>query len=149
MRVFFGYSCVTPQIQLKERTMMADVAQQQGEGVPPQGQLMQMSMGFMISGLLRTAAELRLADHLAAGPKTAGELANVTGMHAPSLYRLLRTLSAHGLFAEDGEGRFALTPLGEPLRTGVPGSIWTSVMIVTGEFFAGPFSNLKYLVETG
>jgi hypothetical protein len=128
---------------------MADVAQQQGDGVPPQAQLMQMSMGFMISGLLGTAAELKLADHLAAGPKTAEELAKDTGTHAPSLYRVMRTLSAHGVFAEDGEKRFALTPLGEPLRTDVPGSIWSSLMIITGGLFAKPFANLKYSVETG
>jgi hypothetical protein len=128
---------------------MADLAQQQGEGIPPQAQLMQMSMGFMISGLLGTAVELKLADHLAAGPKTAEELAKDTGTHAPSLYRMMRTLSAHGVFAEDDEKRFTLTPLGEPLRTDVPGSIWSSLMIVTGGLFAKPFANLKYSVETG
>ena len=128
--------------------MMADAAQQ-GEGVPPQAQLMQMAMGFMISDLLGTAVKLKLADYLADGPKTAEELAGPTGTHAPTLYRFLRTLSAHGLFAEDGERRFALTALSGPLRTGVPGSVMTSVKMITGDYFKRPFGSLMYSVQTG
>ena len=82
---------------------MAEDVRAHVDGVPPQSQLMQMAMGFMMSDLLGTAVNLKLADHLADGPKTAEELAGPTGTHAPALYRLLRTLSAHGLFAEDGE----------------------------------------------
>ena len=110
---------------------------------------MQMAMGFMMSDLLGTAVKLGLADHLADGPKTAEELAGPTGTHAPSLYRLLRTLSSHGLFAEDGERRFGLTALSEPLRTGVPGSVMTSVKMITGDYFMRPFANLTYSVQTG
>jgi hypothetical protein len=39
--------------------------------------------------VLYTAATLRLADHLADGPLTAGRLAAPAGTHAPSLYGLL------------------------------------------------------------
>ncbi|MGA8705473.1 MAG: hypothetical protein WB646_00645 [Steroidobacteraceae bacterium] len=60
-----------------------------GQLPPPQVQLMQMAMGFSAPFLLRAAAELRLADHLANGPKTAGEISAITGTHAPALYRLL------------------------------------------------------------
>jgi O-methyltransferase domain/Dimerisation domain len=128
---------------------MADEVRPHGDGVPPQAQLMQMAMGFMMSDLLGTAVKLKLADHLADGPKTAEELAGPTGTHAPSLYRFLRTLSAHGLFAEDGERRFALTTLSEPLRTGVPGSVMTSVKMITGDLFQRTFANLTYSVQTG
>ena len=128
---------------------MADEVRPHGDGVPPQAQLMQMAMGFMMSDLLGTAVKLKLADHLADGPKTAEELAGPTGTHAPSLYRLLRTLSSHGLFAEDGERRFALTALSEPLRTGAPGSVKTSVQMITGDLFQRTFANLTYSVQTG
>src|SRR5262249_19997119 len=43
--------------------------------------------------------------------------------HAPSLYRVLRTLASVGVFVERAEGRFALTPMGEYLRTGIPESL--------------------------
>ncbi len=128
---------------------MAEEVRAHADGVPPQAQLMQMAMGFMMSDLLGTAVKLKLADHLAGGPKTAEELAGPTGTHAPSLYRLLRTLSSHGLFAEDGERRFGLTALSEPLRTGVPGSVMTSVEMITGDYFMRPFANLLYSVQTG
>ncbi len=46
-------------------------------------------------------------------------------------------------------GRFALTALSEPLRTGVPGSVKTSVQMITGDYFMRPFANLTYSVQTG
>ena len=40
----------------------------------------------------------------------------------PSLYRLMRTLANLGILTEDVTRCFALTPLGEALKTGAPGS---------------------------
>lgn len=39
-----------------------------------------------------------------------------------ALSRLLRTLASLGVFAEDGDGTFALTPLGGTLVSDAPGS---------------------------
>jgi hypothetical protein len=72
---------------------------------------------------IHVAAELGIADLVAGGPKTATELAALTNTHADSLYRVLRALASVGVFAEDGEGRFALTPLAETLRSDVPASM--------------------------
>jgi hypothetical protein len=119
------------------------------EGVPAQAQLMQMAMAFVPSILLGLAARLKLADLVADGPKTAEVLAEATGTFAPALYRFLRTLSAHGLFVEDEERRFGLTELSEPLRTGVPGSVQTSVVMITGDYFMQSFGHLLYSVQTG
>jgi hypothetical protein len=52
---------------------------------PPQAQLMQMAMGFMVPLLLRAAAQSCLADHPADGPKTAAELAVATNAHVPAM----------------------------------------------------------------
>ena len=87
---------------------------------------MQMSMGFTVPFLLRTAAQLCLAEHLGDGPKTAEQLTVITGTHAPALRRLLRTLSCIGVFSEDESDRFSLNPLAEPLLSGTPGSVRTS-----------------------
>ena len=116
---------------------------------PPQAVLMQMSMGYAVPFLLRTAAQLSLADHLADGPRTAAELAAATSTHAPSLYRLLRTLASVGIFSEDESHRFSLTPLAEPLRSGIPGSVRTSILSITGDLFVVPWSKLLYPVQTG
>jgi hypothetical protein len=111
--------------------------------------LMQMSTGYAVPFLLRTAAQLCLADHLADGAKTAGQLAAATHTHAPSLYRLLRALACNGVFFEDESHRFSLTPLAEPLRSNVPGSVRTSILSITGDPFIIPWSKLLYSVEMG
>ena len=75
---------------------------------PPQAQLLQMATARWISHIAYVAAKLSLADHLANGPKGADELAGETGTHAPSLYRLMRTLASVGILTEDASRRFAL-----------------------------------------
>jgi hypothetical protein len=128
---------------------MLETAPAQLEVLSPQAQLLQMAWSHQISSLVRVAAELKLADHLADGPRTADELAPVTSTHAPSLYRVMRTLASMGLFTEDEKRRFSLTSLGEPLRSGTPGSIRSSVLIMTGDMFSKPLAQLLYSVQTG
>ncbi len=110
---------------------------------------MQMSAGYSAAFMLRAAAQARIADHLAGGPKTAEQLAAETGTHAPALYRLLRSLAGLGIFSEDESRRFSLTALGEPLRSDVPGSVRTSILSLTGDLFIIPWSKLLYSVKTG
>jgi hypothetical protein len=81
-----------------------------------------MINGFWVSQALYVAATLGLADLLRDGRKTADELANAVSAHPPTLRRLLRVLASVGVFAEDTDGRFELTPLAEYLRTDAPGS---------------------------
>lgn len=116
---------------------------------PPQAQLMHMATGFTAAFLLRAAAHLRVADFVAGGPKTADQLAALTDTHAASLYRLLRSLAAMGIFSEDEGHRFSLTPLAEPLRSDVPGSVRTSILSITGPLFVIPWSKILYSVKTG
>ena len=63
------------------------------------------------------AAELGLADLLAEGPKSAGQIAEQCGARQDILVRLLRALAGVGVFQETSPGRFGLTPLGECLRS--------------------------------
>jgi len=117
--------------------------------ISPQAQLIEMARGHQVSSMLRVAAQLKLADLLSEGPRTTEELAQSTATHAPSLYRFLRTAASLGLFTEDAEHRFSLAPLAEPLRSGVPGSVRTTILSLTGDLFLRPFSNLLYSVQTG
>jgi hypothetical protein len=113
--------------------------------------VMGMALGYLVSRSLHVATELGIADILKDGPKSIAALATATGAHRQSLYRLLRTLAAQGVFAEDGEGRFMLTPAaallqGDVMRDGVllcgevtgDGSWWNAVgalrhSVMTGE----------------
>ena len=65
--------------------------------------------GFSITRAIAVAAELGIADRLADGPRTAAELARECGVLEHPLYRMLRALAGEGVFAEDKDGRFALT----------------------------------------
>ena len=63
------------------------------------------------------AAKFGIADLLRDGPRSPEDLAAASGTMPGPLRRLLRALAGSGIFAEDAEGRFALTPLAEPLRS--------------------------------
>lgn len=59
--------------------------------------------------VIHVAAQLRLADLLAAGPQSVEVLAKTTGTHSQSLARLLRFLAALGIVAQEADGRVRLT----------------------------------------
>jgi len=122
---------------------------QQPAPQPPQVALIQMILGRWVTHMIYAAAKLSLADHLADGPLPPAELAAHTGMHAPSLYRLLRALASVGIFAEDAQGRFANTPLSEPLRSGVPGSLRGVAILFGTDFNVRAWADLMRSLETG
>jgi len=121
---------------------------EQPTSLPPNIVLMQMMMGYYLSRSLYVAATLGLADLIAGGTRGAGELAVATDTHAPSLRRLLRWLASNGIFVEDEGGDFTLTPLGECLRAGVPGSMRAAVLLFTGRT-QDVWQELLYSVRTG
>ena len=112
--------------------------------------LYQLSIGHYVSRALHVAAHLGLADQLAAGPRSADDLAAATGTHPSSLKRVLRLLaSATGIVAEREDGRFALEPIGELLREDVPGSMRAMVMLFTGSRIQDSWKELEWCVQTG
>jgi hypothetical protein len=115
----------------------------------PQSQLNRMAMAYGISRLLRVAVELNLADHVAGGHNTAEDLSRITGTHAASLYRVMRALANQGIFNEDTAQCFSLTPLGEALKTDAPGSVRSSVLMLTGDLLSKAMDQLLYSVQTG
>ena len=119
------------------------------ETAPPHAQLVQMAMAHWVSHIVYVAAKLGLADHLANGPKSAHDLAGPTETHAPSLYRLMRTLANLGILTEDVTQCFALTPLGDALKTGAPGSARASILTIASDWWVRGFGHLPYSVETG
>ncbi len=119
------------------------------QALPPHAQLIQMGTASWISAIVYAAAKLGIADHLAAGPRSAVELAGTTRTHAPSLYRLMRTLAGLGILTERDGQRFALTPLGEALKAGAPGSARATLMAFCGPAFWHSWEEILYSLETG
>jgi O-methyltransferase domain len=126
--------------------MPTDTARSQS---PPDAVLMQLLVGKCISMAISVVAKLRVADHLADGPKSLADLAAQTETHAPSLFRVLRALSSVGVFAEQADGRFALTPTGEYLRTGVKGSLRGLADIWGSDWTWRPWGHMLDTVRTG
>lgn len=78
-------------------------------------QMNQLIRGYWTTQAIFVAAELSIADMLASGPKHPEELGKEAGVKGDMLYRVLRALASIGIFAEDADGRFMLTPLAETL----------------------------------
>jgi len=108
-----------------------------------------MGTAYWVSRMVYAAAKLGIADHLAEGPKSAAELAGPTHTHAPSLHRLMRALAGLGVLSENANHRFALTPLGEALKTGAPGSARATILALAGDWWWRGWEQFDYCVETG
>lgn len=111
--------------------------------------LLQMITGHYVARGIYVAAKLKLADHIARGSATSEELGRATKTDAPSLYRLLRALASIGIFEEQSDKRFALTPMAEFLRGDVPGSLNAFAIMVGEEHHWNGWEGLRYSVETG
>src|SRR5205807_145974 len=90
--------------------------------------------GAWISRVVQVAAELDLADLLQDGPKTLSLLAELTHTHPPSLLRLLRTLTALGIFAEREGQVFVQTELSRRLCRDAPGSLYHFALMLGAEW---------------
>ncbi|GAA4061055.1 methyltransferase [Actinomadura miaoliensis] len=118
-------------------------------GGSPELELAGHALAYLRSVAVHAVARLRVADHLAGGPRTAAELAELTGTDAPYLERVLHFMASLGLFAVESDGRFRLTPRGEPLRSDVPNSMRASVLTFTDEAFWAAFGRLVDAVRLG
>jgi Transcriptional regulator len=117
--------------------------------MPPQAILTQMAMGFIVSQAISVAAKLYIADHLKDGGKTVSELAELTGAHEPSLYRLLRALTSVGVFRRDADGRYRNSTLSEFLRSDHPESVRAAAHMICDREHWQAHGNMLESVRTG
>jgi len=82
----------------------------------PEGRIWDLMRGALATRALAIAADLRIADALAEGPRPVDELAREVGADPGTLQRLLRALASDGVFAEDEPGLFRNTEASEVLR---------------------------------
>ncbi len=128
---------------------MSNNNQNNAAQMSPMETMLQMMSGLWVSRGIYVAAKLGIADYLRHDAKTAEELAALTNAHADSLYRILRMLAMLGIFHQDGENRFGLTPLSETLLSDAPLSLRESAIIEMGEVHYEAWGNLLHTVETG
>ncbi|TME40413.1 MAG: methyltransferase [Chloroflexi bacterium] len=88
----------------------------------PEDRAYQLVNGFRAAQVVGGAVRLGIPDHLATGPMSVDGLSMETKIEAGRLRRLLRGLVALGVVAEQNDGRFSNTEVGELFREGVPGT---------------------------
>jgi hypothetical protein len=115
----------------------------------PSATMLQIMTGFRVSRVTYVAAKLGIADLLKDGPKSSEELAQLTDTHGPSLYRVMRALVSVGVFGQDEQGRFTLTPVATTLRSDVPNSLRALAIINLGEERYRAWGDLMHSVQTG
>jgi hypothetical protein len=111
--------------------------------------LHELVKGAFVSQAISVFARLGIADTLATGARDAEEIAEAVGAHGPALYRLLRALGDVGVIAELENRRFALTPLGEMLRSDIPGSLRAMMTLVGLPLHRDPWTDLYETIQTG
>ena len=131
---------------LQERTA---ATQPQTVAPSPSEVMLRTISGFWVARAIHIVAELGIADLVAHDAKTAEELAKATSTHPEALYRVLRALASLGIFVEDGQQRFGLTPLARTLQTDAPGSLRFLALLVGGEEQYESWGELSYSVQTG
>jgi hypothetical protein len=109
---------------------------------------MQLASGAWVTQMIHVAAELGVADHMAAGVRPVEELAEACGAKTDGLFRLLRGLASLGIFQETAPRSFALTPLAELLRSDHPQSMRMVGRLMGDEHYLG-WADLLHSVRTG
>jgi hypothetical protein len=120
-----------------------------GDALPPSFQMLRIMMGHWVAQIAATVARFELPDHLAQGPRAAGELARLVGADPGALERLLRAAASVGILRETERGVYASTPLGDTLRREGPGSVRD---LVVAELEPGhwlPWGHLVDAIKTG
>jgi hypothetical protein len=123
-----------------------------GSAEPPRddtGRMLQMMTGYWVTQVVRTAAELRIADHLHAGGATPAEVAAAESLDPDATFRFLRACASLGLAASADGDRFVGTPLLDTLRTDAPGSLRDLALWGGAESHWLPWGRLSDTIRTG
>ncbi len=117
--------------------------------VPAPVAMLELVLGYFTIPMVRAAAQLDVAEHLAGGPLTAEELARATGANPAALARLMNTLVSMGIFTRGGDARYGLNALGQTLRSNVPGSMRDLVIFCFDPWHVKAWGAFTDTVRTG
>ncbi|MFQ6397405.1 methyltransferase [Nocardia sp. KC 131] len=116
---------------------------------PPPIALFEMFTAAAGAQAVCAAAQLGIADALAAGPRGLSELAADIGADPGYLRRLMRWLISQGIFTQHPDQTYALTPLAEPLRTDAPVSLHSFARFIGSAQHRQYWSYLSDAVRNG
>jgi hypothetical protein len=124
------------------------LADHTGDGLELADQMRRLLYGHLVSRALCAVATLGIPDILAAGPRTAGYLAQRCGAHPRALRQVLRALVSYDVCTEHQDGTFGLTALGATLRSDAVASALPTTMLVSAEI-GQAWNDLLTTVRTG
>jgi hypothetical protein len=115
----------------------------------PSVALRRLINGYQVSQAIHVAATLGIADLLAGKARDSDDLAAETHTQPGALYRLLRALAAVGVLEEREGRRFALTPVGDCLRSDAaePVGGWAAFVGRPSHWHA--WGSLQHSIRTG
>jgi len=116
---------------------------------PPAAFLTELAFGMKMTQALYVAAKLGIADLLASEPRSISQLAAATSSSERSLYRVLRSLAAVGIFRETDPRVFELTPYADALRSDTPNSFRNGAIFMGEEWLWKVMGQMLYSVKTG
>ena len=111
--------------------------------------MLQLLNGAHVAGAVSCLAQLGIPDLVEAGPKSAEELASLTGTNPQALYRLMRATACVGVLAEQSDGTFSETPMSAVLRSNANPSLRALAIMGGREWHGRGWSRLEYCVRSG
>jgi hypothetical protein len=91
--------------------------------VPADLALFEIAQGAWLTQALYVATKLGIPEALADGPLRADDVARRVGSDPGATFRLMRALASSSMLKQRRDGRFALTRVGQKLRSDVPGTM--------------------------
>jgi hypothetical protein len=119
------------------------------EEKPPHEILFGMVIGMWAAQTVGTLARLGIPDAVAGGAATAKAVAEKLSLDPDATYRLMRGAAAAGIFHRPDAETFVPTPLGELLRSDVPGSLRSFLDVQTAPGHWLSWGRLDATVEAG
>jgi len=118
--------------------------------LPPSVKILEITYSnFVVARALYAFAKLGIADLLRDKALSSEELAAPAGVASGALYRLLRTLSTTEVVSESQDHKFTLGPLGEALRSDVPGSMRAWAIFSGEPFYLQAWEQIVHSIQTG
>lgn len=110
---------------------------------------MEIAQGAWLSQALYVAIKLGIPNTLASGAMSADDVARKLGSDESATFRLMRALASNGLLKQRRDGRFALTRLGQELRTDSADTMAPMVELIGTPDHRDHWSSLLHAVRTG
>lgn len=118
-------------------------------GAADAARLFQLATAHWVPQALYVCAKLEVAERLEDGPRPSAEIARLAGVPPERLERVMRALSAVGVFEETAPGTFRQTALSSLLRADARPSLRPAILYLARDTVWAAWGRLLDAVRTG